>query len=76
MELVPAEEPKPVEMTNASVYVWYNRYMKSNKPTVTNNDEIVTISRTEYEELQQQVERLTAQIAAVNSADNVVIPSA
>lgn len=60
----------------AAVYVWYNRYMKSNKPTVTNNDEIVTISRIEYEKLQQQVERLTAQLAAVNSADNVVIPSA
>ena len=49
--------------------------MKKDNVTSINNDEIVTISRTEYEDLQQQVEKLKAQLAAVNSADNVVIPS-
>ena len=59
-----------------AIGMWYNRYMKNDKSTVTNNDEIVTILRTENERLQQQVERLTAQLAAVNNADNVVISSA
>ena len=53
--------------------MWYNGTMKKDNVTISNNDEIVTISRTEYEDLQQQVEKLKAQLAAANSADNVVI---
>jgi len=47
--------------------------MEINDKALMNNDEIITISRTEYENLQHQVEQLTAQLGAVNSAENITI---
>lgn len=49
--------------------------MEINDKALMNNDEIITISRTEYENLQHQVEQLTAQLGAVNSAENITIPN-
>ena len=72
------ECPKPLKILALFRVLWYNIYMENKEMQTSNTEEMVTISRAEYERLQQEKARnakLEAKLAAREQEQAQVITS-
>ena len=58
------ECPKPLKILAFCRALWYNICMENREMQTSNTEEMVTISRAEYERLQQENAQLEAKFAA------------
>ena len=69
------ECPKPLKILAFLSALWYNFLMENREMQTRNTEEMVTISRAEYERLQQENAQMEAKLAALEQEQAQVITS-